>query len=235
MILQRLEWKGPQGRPHLGLARRQGHDNVTSLHLYRFYNRYTSPIDSLSHKGGEPVISRSFSFRFASSHFLQRPILAKLLRLSSTHCLSMASEDEFHTPTKTANSSSIQQDIATTPLSALLAKYDRSVSPRVAEVETRSETLAWVCVQELKQIAGILDYRDLQYSGVSGLYVLPDPCDARLWHGVVHIRAGAYKGGCFRFHLRMAPDHPAEGAYPTVQFVDPVFHPLVSSEVRAGV
>jgi ubiquitin-protein ligase len=88
-------------------------------------------------------------------------------------------------------------------------------------------------LQQLKDFASVLDYRDLQYSAVSGLYVLPDPCDSHLWHGVVSARVGAYKGGSFRFHLRLAANHPADGAYPELHFLDDIFHPLVDSKVCA--
>lgn len=78
-----------------------------------------------------------------------------------------------------------------------------------------------------------MDYRELQYSAASGVYVLPDPKDARLWHGAVSVRHGAYKGGLFRFRLTLPAEHPAEGAYPDIRFEDPVFHPLVHPTVRA--
>lgn len=144
----------------------------------------------------------------------------------------MASTDEFHTPNKKSDDDTSHNSAEQTPLTALFSKHSRSVSTRAHP--KRGETPTQFAMQELKLQASAFDYADYVHERVSGVYILPDPCDISLWHGSVTIRFGAYKGACFRFHLRLAAEHPAAGAFPTLTFIDSVFHPLVEIEVRCG-
>jgi ubiquitin-protein ligase len=75
----------------------------------------------------------------------------------------------------------------------------------------------------------LADYEELRPMLCFGLYVIPDTIDLYIWHGLIVLRDGRYKGGKFRFILLVHPLYPADGARPVVVFLDKPYHPLVDS------
>ncbi|KAF4674593.1 hypothetical protein FOL47_008984 [Perkinsus chesapeaki] len=71
----------------------------------------------------------------------------------------------------------------------------------------------------------LMEYRHLQDNAPRGLYVCPDAQDLLLWHCILMLRQGHYKGAILRFVLVIPEDYPSSA--PTVQFSSRVYHPLV--------
>ncbi|KAF4706425.1 a1-alpha2 repression, partial [Perkinsus olseni] len=71
----------------------------------------------------------------------------------------------------------------------------------------------------------LMEYRHLQDNAPRGLYVCPDVQDLLIWHCVLVLRQGHYKGAILKFVLRIPEDYP--NSAPTVQFSSRVYHPLV--------
>ncbi|KAF4668843.1 a1-alpha2 repression [Perkinsus olseni] len=71
----------------------------------------------------------------------------------------------------------------------------------------------------------LMEYRHLQDNAPRGLYVCPDVQDLLIWHCVLILRQGHYKGAILKFVLRIPEDYP--NSAPTVQFSSRVYHPLV--------
>lgn len=59
----------------------------------------------------------------------------------------------------------------------------------------------------------------------SGVYILPQFDDLRVWHGVVFVRDGPYKDGIFKFELIIPTTYPSNA--PEVNFLTKVYHPLI--------
>ncbi|XP_065175880.1 protein AKTIP homolog isoform X2 [Sycon ciliatum] len=60
-----------------------------------------------------------------------------------------------------------------------------------------------------------------------GVYVVPSLKSGRVWHGVICLHAGPFKGGVFRFNIFFPDRFPHE--HPMIKFVSYVFHPQVDS------
>lgn len=78
----------------------------------------------------------------------------------------------------------------------------------------------------------LADYEELRPFLSFGLSIIPDSIDLYLWHGVLFVREGRYRGGVFRFIIAAHPLYPSDGARPLVVFLDKPFHPLV--DTRSG-
>ncbi|KRX08347.1 Ubiquitin-conjugating enzyme/RWD-like protein [Pseudocohnilembus persalinus] len=66
------------------------------------------------------------------------------------------------------------------------------------------------------------------YSNQLGIYVIPKLNNIHEWEGIIFIRNGVYKMGKFKFLLIFPQQFPLEP--PEVQFVSPVYHPLVDPQ-----
>jgi len=74
---------------------------------------------------------------------------------------------------------------------------------------------------------------DMRRHMVDGLFVVPDTVDLYVWHGLLAMSQGRYRGGLFRFIVCIHPTHPADNARPLVAFLDRPYHPLVDAETGA--
>lgn len=59
----------------------------------------------------------------------------------------------------------------------------------------------------------------------SGIYILPQFDDIKIWHGVIFIREGYYKDGIFKFEISIPQNYPSKP--PEIQFTTKVCHPLI--------
>ncbi|XP_014252475.1 protein AKTIP homolog isoform X2 [Cimex lectularius] len=64
-----------------------------------------------------------------------------------------------------------------------------------------------------------------------GVYVIPSANSGFVWFGVVFVRNGIYKGGIFKFNVRIPENYP-DTFSPTVDFDTRVFHPSVDEETQ---
>ncbi|ELR14320.1 Ubiquitinconjugating enzyme subfamily protein [Acanthamoeba castellanii str. Neff] len=80
----------------------------------------------------------------------------------------------------------------------------------------------------LREYTVLIEYKQLPQHVPSGVFVLPSLQSLFEWHGVMFIRQGLYKKGVFKFVLSIPEAYP--DAAPTLRFVTPVFHPLVSAQ-----
>ena len=69
------------------------------------------------------------------------------------------------------------------------------------------------------------EYRHLLLHLPSGMVVVPSFETLLIWHGVLFVKEGWFKGGVFKFHIDIPVDYPASA--PRVTFDSQVFHPLV--------
>lgn len=76
----------------------------------------------------------------------------------------------------------------------------------------------------------LLEYEYMQELMPRGMYVLPSFDCIFTWQGVVFVQQGLYKGGVFKFQLKLPDDYPARG--PELRFISEVFHPMV--DVKTG-
>merc|ERR1719189_2048388 len=64
-------------------------------------------------------------------------------------------------------------------------------------------------VQELlQQFSVLLEYERLQDLMPPGMYVMPSLDSVLTWHGTIFVRQGLYRGGVFKFHLKLPDDYP---------------------------
>jgi len=71
----------------------------------------------------------------------------------------------------------------------------------------------------------LTEFQRLQDLLPSGMYVTPSHESIQIWHGVMFIRCGLYKGGVFKFKLELPDDYPESP--PSLHFITDVFHPMV--------
>ncbi|KAL8438952.1 hypothetical protein Efla_005087 [Eimeria flavescens] len=120
------------------------------------------------------------------------------------------------------------------------AKSDKSKHGRTV-LPVNSELLAGVDIQgrdvpvdataieaSLDVYSVLIEYAKLPEFAPEGIYCLPSWTDVRSWDGVVFPRHGVYRGGIFKFRIAIPKKYP--NAAPTVAFLTPLFHPLVSEE-----
>lgn len=81
----------------------------------------------------------------------------------------------------------------------------------------------------LRDIRIHTEYSALAAARIGGLYILPDPDDILLLHGVVFPRQSSYAGGVFKFTITLPQTYPS--GTPSVTFLTRVFSPLVNPEV----
>ncbi|SPO21040.1 uncharacterized protein UTRI_00517 [Ustilago trichophora] len=62
----------------------------------------------------------------------------------------------------------------------------------------------------------------------TGIYVQLDDDDTHLWHSVIFVQDGPFKGGIFRFDIVFPPTYPS--ATPQVFFPPTLLHPLVDPD-----
>lgn len=74
----------------------------------------------------------------------------------------------------------------------------------------------------------MFEYETLANYSPQGVFVLPDMKLLRIWHGVIFIRSGVFKGGVFRFTIEIPENYPL--ASPKVTFVCSIFHPLIDQD-----
>ena len=71
----------------------------------------------------------------------------------------------------------------------------------------------------------LIEYKYLQKFCPSGIYILPQFDEIKVWHGVIFIREGLYKDGIFKFVITIPQNYPAKA--PEITFTSKVFHPYV--------
>ncbi|ETV99564.1 hypothetical protein H310_08223 [Aphanomyces invadans] len=84
--------------------------------------------------------------------------------------------------------------------------------------------------QTMKDYGLMIEYKHMKHHVPSGIYVLPNFDEPRLWHGVIFIHQGLYRNGIFKFSIRIPEMYNAIGTYPKVTFFSKVFHPYVYPE-----
>lgn len=82
--------------------------------------------------------------------------------------------------------------------------------------------------EKLRDYQLLVEYTSLKVYAPLGVYVLPQIGNMRVWHGVIFIRQGLYKGGVFRFKIDIPYDYP--NVAPTVFFHTYVYHSLIHPE-----
>jgi len=75
-----------------------------------------------------------------------------------------------------------------------------------------------------REYALLIEYKQMVNYAPRGVYVCPGK-DASVWHGMICLRQGMYKGGCFKFEIQIPEGYP--DARPGFRFTSPVFHPRV--------
>lgn len=80
-------------------------------------------------------------------------------------------------------------------------------------------------------------YQKIAKNQPKGIVILPDPKNIYIWHGLILINSGYYRGGNFRFYIEFPEKYyflkfsPAEGEHIPLKFAIPVFHPLINPNV----
>ena len=72
----------------------------------------------------------------------------------------------------------------------------------------------------------LIELKHLQKFCPSGIYIIPQSDNIKIWHGVIFPREGLYKNGIFKFQIKIPPEYP--NLPPTVVFVSRVYHPLIN-------
>jgi ubiquitin-protein ligase len=85
---------------------------------------------------------------------------------------------------------------------------------------------------QLKDFKIGVEYKYLLKNSPLGVYLLPAAGRLRLFHGVIFVRRGLYKGGIFRFTLALQDNYPDINTHPQIVFTSqpPPFHPLIDAE-----
>ena len=73
----------------------------------------------------------------------------------------------------------------------------------------------------------LIEFKHLQKFCPSGVYIVPQYDNIKIWHGVLFVREGYYKDGIFKFEIHIPNEYPKQP--PKVIFVSKVFHPLIDS------
>lgn len=73
----------------------------------------------------------------------------------------------------------------------------------------------------------LIEFKHLQKFCPSGVYIVPQYDNIKIWHGVLFVREGYYKDGIFKFEIHIPNEYPNQP--PKVIFVSKVFHPLIDS------
>eukprot|EP00126_Sphaerothecum_destruens_P002152 Sdes_comp15594_c0_seq1m4579 len=79
----------------------------------------------------------------------------------------------------------------------------------------------------------LVEYKSLQKYSPTGVYVLPAEDTLHVWHGVIFVRQGLYRGGIFKFIIYMPDDFP--DSCPFVKFTSNIFHPQFDDSGRLDV
>ena len=74
----------------------------------------------------------------------------------------------------------------------------------------------------------LIELKHLQKFCPSGIYIIPQSDNIKIWHGVIFPREGLYRDGIFKFQIQIPPEYP--NSPPTVIFVSKVYHPLINKE-----
>ncbi|KAA0159242.1 hypothetical protein FNF31_04971 [Cafeteria roenbergensis] len=97
----------------------------------------------------------------------------------------------------------------------------------------RMKQMAGVNLPHLRTVtiptrAVLAQYKEIQHSMPSGMFVIPDETRFRVWHGVLFVPPGVtFAHHVITFTLTIADNFPAEGAAPTIVFQQWPPHPLV--------
>ncbi|RHY00420.1 hypothetical protein DYB25_000443 [Aphanomyces astaci] len=84
--------------------------------------------------------------------------------------------------------------------------------------------------QTMKDYGLMIEYKHMKHHVPSGIYVLPNFDEPRVWHGVIFIHQGLYRNGIFKFSIKIPEQYNATGTYPKITFYSKVFHPYVYPE-----
>ena len=74
----------------------------------------------------------------------------------------------------------------------------------------------------------LIELKHLQKFCPSGIYIIPQSDNIKIWHGVIFPREGYYKNGIFKFQIKIPNDYP--NSPPTVVFVSRLYHPLINQK-----
>jgi len=75
----------------------------------------------------------------------------------------------------------------------------------------------------------LIEFKHLQKFCPSGIYIVPQYDNIKIWNGVLFIREGLYKDGIFKFEIQIPNSYPY--LQPKVIFKSEVFHPLIKENV----
>ncbi|KAA0171924.1 hypothetical protein FNF27_06195 [Cafeteria roenbergensis] len=121
-----------------------------------------------------------------------------------------------------------------TPMAARAKPADEPMSSAKKLLSSvRMKQMAGVNLPHLRTVtiptrAVLAQYKEIQHSMPSGMFVIPDETRFRVWHGVLFVPPGVtFAHHVITFTLTIADNFPAEGAAPTIVFQQWPPHPLV--------
>ncbi len=125
-----------------------------------------------------------------------------------------------------------------TPVAARAKPADEPMSSAKKLLSSvRMKQMAGVNLPHLRTVtiptrAVLAQYKEIQHSMPSGMFVIPDETRFRVWHGVLFVPPGVtFAHHVITFTLTIADNFPAEGAAPTIVFQQWPPHPLVQPGV----
>jgi len=80
----------------------------------------------------------------------------------------------------------------------------------------------------LQQFSVLLEYEWLQDLLPMGVYLLIGLDSLHVWYGTIFVRSGYYRGGIFKFMIKLSEDYPE--IPPEIIFTSDMFHPLVNPQ-----
>lgn len=83
--------------------------------------------------------------------------------------------------------------------------------------------------QRIRDLKLVIEYKDCAQYAPSGIYIVPSADDIRSFHGVIFLRRGLYRGGVYRFQIKLPLDYNSRGSYPHITFLTHLFNPFVDS------
>lgn len=110
----------------------------------------------------------------------------------------------------------------------MMEEKDSNVPARERLFRDKSNLRNSENLEKVREHQLYIEYKVLRLYMPSGIYMLPMPKDIRTWKGGIYINKGLYRGGMFRFEIRIPVDYP--NSAPEFCFTNYVFHPLVDNE-----
>ena len=74
----------------------------------------------------------------------------------------------------------------------------------------------------------LIELKHLQKYCPTGIYIIPQSDNIKIWHGIIFPREGIYKDGIFKYQIHIPNDYP--NSPPKVIFVSKVYHPLINQK-----